>query len=154
VADNSKSQKEEMNQQTKSAVPLWYWVIAAVALLWNVLGCVSFGTHIFAQEAMMESWTEDQKQWARSTPGWIYFVFGLAVSTGVAGSIGLFLRKGWTTAIFAISLVAVIVQMGYTMIIAGGLNLAGHCLRSCTSVVFVVRQQSELVWTGKPGRRT
>ncbi len=114
-----------MKPTTKSAVPLWYWLIAAVALLWNLLGCVFFGIEMFAQEAAMESMTEAQKDWARSIPGWIYLVYGLAVSTGVAGSIGLFLRKGWTIAMFAICLVAVIVQMVYTMIPGGGLQVMG-----------------------------
>ena len=114
-----------MKQESRSAVPLWYWVIAAVALLWNLLGCAFFAMEFFAQEAMMESMTEAQKEWARSIPGWIYFVYGLAVSTGVAGSIGLFMRKGWTIAMFAICLVAVIVQMVYTMIIGGGIQAMG-----------------------------
>ena len=67
-----------MKQETKSAVPFWYWVIAAVALLWNLLGCAIFAMEVFAQEAGMENMTEAQKEWARSTPGWIYFVYGLA----------------------------------------------------------------------------
>ena len=133
-----------MNQETNSAVPIWYWVIAAVALLWNVLGCVSFGTHIFAQEATMESMTEDQKQWARSTPSWIYFVFGPAVSTGVAGSIGLFLRKGWTIAMFAISLLAVVVQMVYTMIVAGGIQVMGPSGAVMPSLIVVFA--AALLW--------
>jgi hypothetical protein len=106
-------------------VPLWYWAIATAALLWNLMGCAFFVIEIFAQEAAIESMTQAQKEWARSIPRWIYFVYGLAVSTGVAGSIGLFLRKGWTTATFAICLVAVIVQMVYTMIIGGGLQVMG-----------------------------
>ena len=114
-----------MTQKTKSAVPFWYRVIAAVALLWNLLGCTFFAMEIFAQEAMIESMTQEQKEWARSIPGWIYFVYGLAVSSGVAGSIGLFMRKGWTIVMFAICLVAVIVQMFYTMIIGGGLKVMG-----------------------------
>jgi len=69
-----------MNQKAKPGVPGWYWVTAAVALLWNLLGCAAFGMEIFAQEAMMESMTEDQKEWARSIPGWIYFVYGLATN--------------------------------------------------------------------------
>lgn len=73
----------------------------------------------------MASMTEEQKEWARSIPGWIYVVYALAVSTGVAGSVGLFLRKGWTIPMFAICLVAVIVQMGYTMLISGGLQVMG-----------------------------
>jgi len=97
-----------MKQQIESVVPLWYWAIATAALLWNLMGCAFFGIEIFAQEAAMESMTQAQKEWARSIPRWIYFVYGLAVSTGVAGSTGLFLRKGWTVATFAICLVAVI----------------------------------------------
>src|SRR4249920_761366 len=114
-----------MKQNSKSAVPVWYWVIAVVALLWNLMGCASFAMELFAQEAAMESMTADQKEWARSIPRWIYFVYALAISTGVAGSIGLFARKGWTITMFAICLVAVLVQMGYTMIIAGGLQVMG-----------------------------
>ena len=114
-----------MRQQTESAVPLWYRVIAAVALLWNLPGCAFFGVELFAREAVMESMTGPQKEWARSIPGWIYFVYGLAVSTGVAGSIGLSLRKGWATLLFAICLAAVIVQMIYTMLIGGGLRVMG-----------------------------
>ena len=133
-----------MNQNAKSAVPLWYWVIAAVGLLWNLMGCAMFGIEMFAQEAMMESMTEEQKGWARSIPGWIYFVYGLAVSTGVAGSIGLFLRKGWTIAMFTICLVAVIVQMGYTMIIAGGLKVMGPSGLVMPSLVIVFA--AALLW--------
>jgi len=114
-----------MSQNPKSAVPVWYWFIAGVGLLWNLLGCAFFAMELFAQEAMMESMTEPQKAWARSIPGWIYFVYGLAVSTGVAGSVGLLLRKGWTIPLFAICLAAVIVQMVYTMLIAGGLQAVG-----------------------------
>ena len=110
---------------TRSSVPRWYWVIAAVALLWNLMGCAFFAIEIFAQEAAMESMTQAQKEWARSIPGWIYFVYGVAVTTGVAGSIGLFLRKSWTIAMFAICLAAVTVQMVYTMLIGGGLQVMG-----------------------------
>src|SRR5262245_36492929 len=136
--------KQKMTQPTKSAVPVWYWVIAAVALVWSLMGCASFAIHMFAQEAAMESMTEDQKAWARSTPGWIYFVFGLAVSTGVAGSIGLFLRQGWTIAMFAISLVAVLVQMGYTMILAGGLQVMGPSSAVMPALIIVIA--AALLW--------
>lgn len=114
-----------MNRQTKSAVPPWYWVFAAVALLWNLLGCAFFGIELVAQEAAMEYMTEPQKAWARSIPGWVYFIYGVAVATGVAGSIGLLLRKSWAPTMFAICLVSVIVQMVYTMIIGGGLRVMG-----------------------------
>lgn len=114
-----------MTAQTKSAVPFWFWVIAAIGLLWNLMGTLFFGIELFAQETMMEAMTETQKAWARSIPSWIYIVYGVAVTTGVLGSIGLFLRKSWATTMFTISLLAVIVQMVYTMLIGGGLQAMG-----------------------------
>ena len=114
-----------MNEQQKVSVPLWFWVIAVVALLWNIMGCVILLSEVFAQEAMMESMTEEQKEWSRSTPSWIYFVFAISVSAGVAGSICLLMRKRLSVLLFTISFVAVLIQMVYTMLIAGGLQVMG-----------------------------
>jgi hypothetical protein len=127
-----------MNPSPKLPVPVWYWGIATIAVLWNLLGCAALAMELFAQEAMMESFTEAQKEWARSTPGWIYFVYGVAVLTGVAGSVGLFLRKGWTVLLLAISLAAVLVQMVYTMVIAGGLQVMGAGGAIMPSLVIVL----------------
>lgn len=114
-----------MNGMAKSTVPVWYWAVAAIALLWNLMGCAAFMMEFFAQEAMMESWTEAQKEWAQSVPGWIYLLYGVAVTTGVAGSICLFLRKSWAIPLFGLCLAAVLIQMVYTMIISGGLQVMG-----------------------------
>lgn len=114
-----------MNEQEKVPVPLWFWGIAVVALLWNILGCVILLTEVFAQEAMMESMTDAQKEWSRSTPSWIYFVFAISVCSGVAGSICLFVQKRLSVQLFTISFVAVLIQMVYTMWVAGGLEVMG-----------------------------
>jgi hypothetical protein len=128
---------QNMNQPSQRSVPVWYWGVATVAVLWNLLGCAAFAMELFAQEAMMESMTEPQREWARSIPVWIYFVYGVAVATGVAGSVGLFLRRGWSVLMFAISLVAVLVQMVHTMVIAGGLQVmgAGAAIMPCLVIV-------------------
>ena len=114
-----------MNEEQKTVVPTWFWVIAAVSLIWNILGCVIFSSEVFAQESIIESMTDEQKQWVRSTPRWIYLVFTISVSTGVAGSIFLFMRKKLSVPLFAISFAAVLIQMVYTMLIAGGLQVMG-----------------------------
>lgn len=114
-----------MHEPPKVSVPLSFWLIAAAALVWNIIGCVIFLSEVFAQEAMIESMTAEQKEWARSTPRWIYLVFAISVATGVAGSICLLLRKRWSVRLFTISLVAVMIQMVYTMLIARGLQVMG-----------------------------
>ena len=114
-----------MNEQQRVAVPAWFWGIAAISLLWNIIGCAIFLAEFFAQDAMIESMTNEQKQWARSTPSWIYFDFAISVCSGVAGSICLLMRRRLSVTLFSISLVAVLIQMVYTMLIAGGLQVMG-----------------------------
>ena len=133
-----------MNQKPKSAVPVWYWVIAAAALLWNLLRCLVFVVETFALEAAIESWSEPQKAWARSIPAWVYFVLGLAVTTGVAGSIGLLMRRPWTVPLLAICLAAQIVQIGYTMLILGGLSVMGPS--DAVMPALVITLAAALLW--------
>ena len=89
------------------------------------MGCAAFAMELFAAEAMMEGWTAEQKAWAESFPAWIYVEYGLAVFTGVAGSVCLLIRKSWAIPLFAICLVAVLLQMTYTMLVCGGLQVMG-----------------------------
>ena len=112
-----------MHSETKSAVPTWYWVVAIVSLLWSLMGCAAFSMELFAQDAVMESMTEEQRKWTKSIPGWIYVIYAVAVTTGTGGSVGLLMRKRWTVSLNAICLVSVLTQMGYTFIIADGIEV-------------------------------
>ena len=112
-----------MHSETKSAVPTWYWVVAIVSLLWSLMGCAAFSMELFAQDAVMESMTEEQQKWTKSIPGWIYVIYAVAVTTGMGGSVGLLMRKRWTVSLNAICLVSVLTQMGYTFIIADGIEV-------------------------------
>lgn len=89
------------------------------------MGFAIFSSEVFAQEAMMESMTEEQKAWTRSTPRWVYLVFAISVGTGLVGSVCLLWRMSLAVVLFGVSFVAVLIQMAYTMLIAGGLQVMG-----------------------------
>ncbi|MCP4098938.1 MAG: hypothetical protein GY748_22160 [Planctomycetaceae bacterium] len=61
----------------------------------------------------------------RTTPSWVYVIFGLSVATGLAACVGLLLRKNWALPLFVASFLFVLIQMGYTMLVAGGLQVMG-----------------------------
>ncbi|MDG1806958.1 MAG: hypothetical protein P8J91_13685 [Pirellulaceae bacterium] len=114
-----------MDAKSDLRVPLYFWVVGGVALLWNIMGCGIFFNEMFNQEAAMESFTEAQKEWVRTTPSWVYVIFGLSVATGLAACVGLLLRKNWALPLFVASFLFVLIQMGYTMLVAGGLQVMG-----------------------------
>ena len=113
-----------MNEE-QTAAPKFVVIVAIISLVWNLMGCGIFLTEVFAQESMMESMTEKQKDWVRSTPSWVYILFAISVSTGLAGSIFLWVRNRYCVVLYSISLGAVLHQMIYTMVIAGGLQVMG-----------------------------
>ena len=77
----------KMDEEPPQNIPKWFWVIAGSALIWNLMGLVIFYGETFQQEALIVGFEPDQQEWMRSTPRWIYVVFGLSVGTGILGSL-------------------------------------------------------------------
>ncbi|MCB0449398.1 MAG: hypothetical protein KDC97_04695 [Confluentibacter sp.] len=95
--------------------PVWFWIVSAIALLWNAMGV----NHYLGQAYQTESWraalTDEQFEIISNFPAWITAAFAIAVFAGALGSLGLLLRKKWAYSLLLISLIAVIVQMGYIL---------------------------------------
>ena len=96
---------------TETKLPVWFWVIAALALVWNALGVMAY---------LNDNGSSD------GAPAWEIGAFAIAVFGGVLGSILLLLRKNIATAVFALSLLGVLVQQYYFYAVAdiqGGVGL-------------------------------
>lgn len=85
-------------------------VIAVAALLWNLLGLALFVMRVTMTPAQAAALSPGDRAMVDGTPGWVLVAFGVAVATGVLGSIGLLLRARWSAAAFAVSLAALLVQ--------------------------------------------
>lgn len=139
-----------MDQETKPVVPAWYWAVAGVALLWNLLGCAAFGMQLSAPDKMTEGMTEAQQQWRKSLPNWVLFTNGLAVCTGAMGSVALLLRNKWSVSLYAISLVSVLVHGVYTIFITGGIKILAPSQLIMQSVIVILA--GALLWFSKSAR--
>lgn len=88
-----------------------HMVIASAALLWNLIGLGLFVHRVTMSAATIAALPPADRAMVEGTPGWVLVAFGVAVVTGVLGSVGLFLRAGWTSSAFAVSLGALLVQV-------------------------------------------
>lgn len=98
--------------------PTWFWVVAVIALLWNLMGVLAYLGEAFATPEMMEAMPEDQRMMIENRPAWATAAFAIAVWGGALGSLLLLLRKGLSYTILIISLIGVLVQMVYNLFIA------------------------------------
>ena len=101
----------------REAVPGWFWAAAIAALLFEMLGCFFYLVEVRMSAADIAALPIDQRVLLEARPGWYYVAFALAVWVGLAGSIGLLLRKAWGAPLLLASLVFAIVQLSSVVIV-------------------------------------
>lgn len=109
-------------------VPAWYWAAAVCALLFECLGCFFYLAEVRLTPEQIAMLPLDQAAMLSARPGWYYAAFGVAVWVGLAGSVGLLLRKGWAVPALLISLIAVIVQFSAILIVPEMRNMTSDAL--------------------------
>lgn len=97
--------------------PAWYWVAATGALLFECLGCFFYLAEVRLTPEQIAMLPLDQAAMLGARPSWYYAAFGAAVWVGLAGSLGLLLRKAWAVPMLLISLIAVIVQFSAIFVV-------------------------------------
>lgn len=113
-----------MNEINASS-PKSFWIISIVALMWNVLGILTFASDAFMSPEALAALPEAERALYEAVPGWINVVYGIAVLSGTIGSIGLLMKRRWAVPVFLVSLVAIILQMGYGFIFFKNVEVYG-----------------------------
>ena len=97
-------------------IPIWFWIVAAILVIWNLMGIMNFLSQATMSQEDINALSELEKSMMERRPSWVYFAFGLAVFGGLAGSIALLLKKKIATTLFIASLVGVAFQFGESII--------------------------------------
>lgn len=91
--------------------PFWFWIVAVLALLWNLEGLYAFYKELTLSPQALAALPPEQQQINAAMPSWVHAFFGIAVIAGMLGSLGLLLRKRWAVPLLLVSLLSVAVQM-------------------------------------------
>ncbi len=105
-----------MNKQTVSRVHWSFWIIGAVALIWNVMGVMNFFMQMNADA--IAAMPETHRAIIESRPAWATGGFAVAVFGGALGCLLLLFRKSAAFYLFIASLLGVIVTMVHTLDVA------------------------------------
>ncbi len=114
-----------MGAEATSPIPKTYWIVSSLALVWMLFGVLAWVMDLMTDETALVNLSETQRQLYLSRPQWLFVVYAIAIFSGLAGAIGLLMRRAWATPAFAVSLVAVIVQFGYTFLVMDAVRLLG-----------------------------
>ncbi|MDQ3077702.1 MAG: hypothetical protein M3Q83_02545 [Pseudomonadota bacterium] len=103
-----------MDEQARSAVPVWFWIAAGLALLWEAFGCFMYWAQVTTDPATLPL---DQRTMWEATPPWIVGAYAVAVWVGLAGAVLLLMRRKAAVPVLLVSLIAVLVQFGGVMLV-------------------------------------
>lgn len=94
-----------------AGAPAGFRAIAVAALLWNLIGVAMFFLQPGLDPERIAALPPEQRQVYAAMPAWLAVPYAMGVFGGAFGALGLLLRRRWATAMFAISLLGVAVQM-------------------------------------------
>jgi len=102
-----------MNDENVGGVHWSFWVIGAVALIWNVMGVINFFVQM--NPDMLAAYRESERAIIEGRPAWATGAFAIAVFGGALGCFLLLLRNSAAYYLFIASLLGVIVTMTHTL---------------------------------------
>jgi hypothetical protein len=91
--------------------PLWFWIVAAFGLAWNVFGAVQFLGSLNATNESLQAQglTAEQASVMLGYPTWMTIAFAVGVFGGIIGCVLLLLKQKLAVAVFLVSLVGYII---------------------------------------------
>lgn len=97
----------------RAKLPTWYWVVAILITLWGATGILAFYMDVTMSEAARAALPDYDRQLLANRPRWVVWLYGLATWGGFLGGLALLARRRLATYLFAVSLIAAIVQFGW-----------------------------------------
>ena len=127
-----------------------FWTIAIIALLWNLSGVASFFMEVFITPEALATLPEAERALYETNPLWMKVVFAIAVFDGLLACVLLLLRKALAIFIFIISLVAVLIQMLYSIFMTNAPEVLGP--GSIAMSLLVIAIAIFLVWYARKSK--
>lgn len=118
--------------------PKWLSPVAIAGLSWNLLGCYAWVSDMRTTPEQIAAMGPQMEQLHAAMPVWAPTATGVAVLGGVAGCLGLLLRKRWAVRLLWLSLAGVVVQDIGLFVLAGGASLASTTAFVLQGIVLVV----------------
>lgn len=123
------------------SLPWYFWVVVAVAILWNAFGTVLWAGTTFRPDVFLADLPAPHRDYVSSLPSWSTLTWGLGVLGGTVGSVLLLLRNRRAVSAFAVSLFGAIAN---TMIYV--LHPAPEGFFNLPLTVFIIGFAAFLLW--------
>lgn len=140
-----------MKDALPPSTPKSFWIISGIALAWNLMGVAAYLMHVMMPPEALAEMGEAERALYTTAPSWVTGAYAVAVFGGALGCVALLLRKRWATPVFVVSLVGVLAQMGYTLLVQNTIDVMGIGIIVMPLVIIAIAIY--LVWFSRSAAR-
>ncbi len=132
----------------KVNTPLWFWIVTALGLAWNIFGVVQFlGSLSATSESLIATGlTAEQAAVMLGYPSWMTIAFAVGVFGGLIGCVLLMAKKRLAILVFVASLI------GYLLLYIGDITEGVFAAIGSSQVIIlsiVVAIAAGLLWLAR-----
>ena len=114
-----------MSEELISKAPKWFMIVAAVLLVWNLLGVMAYVMQVMMSPETLAALPQEQRELYENTPVWATAAFAVAVNFGALGCVLLLLRRNLAGLFLQLSLAGVLVQMFHSFFMSKSFEVFG-----------------------------
>ncbi len=127
-----------MSESNSNKPAKWFWVVSAVALIWNLMGVAAYIMHVRMTDSDIAALPEAERLLYETAPAWTTGAFALAVFGGTLGCIALLLRKSWAFPVLIVSLIGIVAQMTYDVFLSKAMDVYGPGFMIMPAMVLLI----------------
>ena len=125
------------DQKTKESTGV-FKALSVLAILWNLMGVLAFAAQMFVSAEDMAKLPAEQQFLYSSIPAYANIAFAVAVFGGLFGSIGLIMRKSWSSPLLIASLTGIILQQSHMYFFSDTMKVMGPSAAIMPTVVLII----------------
>jgi hypothetical protein len=133
-----------MSEDVIGGPPRSFYVISGIALAWNLVGVILYVMQVTMTDEVLAAMDPSERALIEATPSWLIAVYALAVNAGALGCLLLILRKAWSVPVLIVSLLCIVVQMGYSTFMTDAIEVYGGAIAAQSA--FITAIGLFLVW--------
>ena len=114
-----------MTHSSRIKAPVWFFVLAAVLLGWNLMGVMAYIMQVTMSPDVLAALPDAQRELYENTPKWATAAFAIAVNGGALGCLLLLMRSNLAGLLLQLSLAGVLVQMFHAFFISESYEVYG-----------------------------
>ena len=140
-----------MNEAAIARPPVWFRILAILALLWELFGVSTYLMHVGILPSDPGGMSEVERSLSGSMPIWATAAYAVAVFAGAVGALALLLGKAWARPLLILSLIGIVIQFTWWLLLSGAMDAIGGSAAIMPLIVILVG--AALVWLANIGVR-